>query len=126
MICGTDFRLVDFASAWARMPAAGRARIRADAIEEATAPNAVCLESPDGLVSIALQPATGVTMRAFVLLAVGLGHWGAFKRSEPAMVAIARDMGASSLAFGSKRAGWLRVLGPEWRRCADNTFERGL
>jgi len=126
MICGTEFVLVDFESAWARMPATGRARIHAEAIEEATAPNAVCLESPDGIVSIALQPDTGATMRAFVLLAIGFGNWGAFKRSEPAMVQIARDMGASSLAFGSKRAGWLRVLGPEWRRCAGNVFERGV
>lgn len=126
MICGTDFVLVDFAEAWARLPAAGRARIHAEAIDEATAPNAVCLASPDGLVAIALQPRADATMRAFVLLAVGLGNRGAFQRSEPALVAIARDMGADGLAFGSKRKGWRKLLGPAWRQTGVDTFERGV
>lgn len=76
----------------------------------------------DGIAVVTLRGGP-MGMRAFVLLAVSTSGLGAVQRNEAAMVEIARDMGASTLAFRSDRRGWRRALGPQWRRRGD-LYER--
>lgn len=83
---------------------------------------AMCLASPDGVVVVALQ-IYGDDLELFVWLAVAFRH-GAFQRQESALLAIARDLGAQTLAFQSRRAGWARRLGPQWQRRGSVEFMR--
>lgn len=83
---------------------------------------ALCLSGPDGVVVIALQP-FGLELELFVWLAVAFRH-GAFQRQEPALLKIARDLGAQTLAFQTRRAGWVRRLGPQWQRRGTVEFMR--
>lgn len=93
-----------------------RAKCRAD--------KALCLVCPDGLVVIELRPA-GQEMEMFILLGVAFEH-GAFQRQEPALLSIARDLGAATIAFEARRRGWARRLGPEWRPRGSNQFVRSV
>lgn len=126
-ILGTPFELINFFDAWtiARQRSSSK-WICDSAIAEAQHANAISLVCPDGVMSMSLIPDEGGRMRAFVLMAVSTRFAaGAFQRNEPHVIAIARDMGASVLAFRTQRRGWSRVLGPKWVRVADG-YERSL
>lgn len=128
MIAGTSFCLERVDRAWEKH----RARIERCGTDEVTLRDirldcfwrrAVCLEGPDGMVIVRPVHTSDGKIDLEVLLAVSAGLHGAFKRNEQAMLAIARDMGASTVSFRTDRAGWQRLLGPEWRRQGD-TFSR--
>lgn len=72
----------------------------------------MCLSGPDGVVVVELRPEDG-SLELWVRVAVGRVP-GAFRRAETDLVSIARDIGASAIAFGSTRPGWQRLLGPHW------------
>lgn len=84
---------------------------------------ALCLACDDGVTIVTLKPGPG-RLELFVLLAVGFKP-GAFKRQESAMLSIARDLEADTLAFQPRRRGWERLLGPQWSRVG-NKFVRGV
>lgn len=131
MIAGTTFVFGDleFLLRWA----AGRARKIGDAKEtlqqvsrRCSDGSAVCLANDDGLVVIAPEQQPDGTMRAMVLLAVAEnGRPGAFERQEDAVVAVARELGATQLAFRTTRKGWGRLVGPHWARDGD-LYTRGV
>lgn len=85
---------------------------------------ALCLSCPDGLVVASLQP-FGDALELFVWLAVAFRR-GAFERQERAVRAIARDLGAKTIAFQARRDGWGRRLGPQWRRRGTSEFMRDV
>ena len=125
MIAGTDFVLADFEQAWPLIRERAGKWIEPHVVDGAARPGAsVCVVNTDGMLVFTLF-AVDNRLRALVLLGVSTGTPGAFWRQEAAMVAIARDMGASWLAFESARRGWAKVLGPHWRRNGD-LYEREL
>jgi hypothetical protein len=75
---------------------------------------AVAMASEDGLLVMTLGVETDGTIVARVMLACSDGDWGAFRRNEGHMLKIVRDMGAEKVTFRTDRAGWARMLGPEW------------
>lgn len=75
---------------------------------------ALALSGPDGIVVVELLGGqTGLVL--WIWIAAG-AHAGAFRRAESALEAIARDMGASTIAFRPARAGWQRLAGQQWQR----------
>lgn len=86
---------------------------------------ALCFACEDGMFVVRLQP-LGDDLELFVLAAVGFVSHGAFERQEPAVLAIARDLGADTVAFRARRRGWGRMLGPEWSRRGTDEFVRGV
>lgn len=123
-ILGTPFELITFFDAWtiARQRTSSK-WICDSAIAEAQHANAVSLVCPDGVMTMSLIPDEGGRMRALVLMAVSTRFAaGAFQRNEPHVIRIARDMGASVLAFRTQRRGWSRLLGQEWSRDGDLYF----
>lgn len=125
MIAGTAFSIAGFDATLNSMPRRARRLVDRDVRIQSRARNAVCLVSKDGMLSIALEGRLDGTMRAFVLLAISDSAHGAFQRNEEAVAAIARDMGASTLAFRATRRGWARVVGAHWKRTGD-VYERSL
>lgn len=120
-ILGTPFELINFFDAWtiARQRTSSK-WICDSAIAEAQHANAVSLVCPDGVMTMSLILDEGGRMRALVLMAVSTRFAaGAFRRNEPHVIRIARDMGASVLAFRTQRRGWSRLLGQEWSREGD-------
>lgn len=83
---------------------------------------ALCLSCEDGVIVVSLQ-AYGDDLELFVWIALALRH-GAVERQESALRAIARDLGAKTIAFQARRAGWGRRLGPEWTRRGTTEFMR--
>lgn len=83
-----------------------------------------CLTNEDGIVVIELR-ALATTLELFVWLALASKH-GAFIRQLPALLSIASELGASTLAFQSTRRGWARRLGPEWAHRGANEFVRSV
>lgn len=83
--------------------------------ERCAAGAAVCVAGADGVVVVTPQERPGGTMRAMVLLAVSTGAPGAFQRQEEEMAGVARELGATELAFTTSRRGWARLLGKHWR-----------
>jgi hypothetical protein len=79
---------------------------------------ALCLACEDGVTIVTLKPGGSNRLELFVLLAVGYQP-GAFKRQEAALLSIARDLEADTLAFTPRRKGWRRLLGREWSRKGD-------
>jgi hypothetical protein len=65
----------------------------------------------------------GDELEMFVWLAVAFRH-GAFQRQESAVLNIARDLGAKTLAFQTRRKGWARRLGPQWQHRGSLEFVR--
>lgn len=126
MISGTDFLLEDAAMIPAVCRALRHPIATASEIEELRAQcedgQALCLAGPDGVVVIALH-VFGEEFELFVWLAVAFRH-GAFQRQEAALLKIARDLGAQTLAFQTRRAGWARRLGPQWQRRGSLEFMR--
>lgn len=122
---GTSFSIVDFG---VFLPGVIDDALRVASVSEIAeieakcrAGQAMCLSGPDGLVVVDLRPAGG-HLEMYVWLAVAYRH-GAFLRQEPALLAIARDLGAETMAFTSRREGWARRLGPQWSR-RGNEFVR--
>lgn len=131
MIAGTSFQLLDDVKpVWSRllqriartnspievMDLAVRACENADAIP---------MLCPDGLVIMTLCEAPDGTITMFLMLGASFGDAGAFYRQEAALVAIAKDAGASRLAFRTDRKGWKRLLGPQWQLDGE-VFSRSL
>jgi hypothetical protein len=83
---------------------------------------ALCVACEDGIVVFDVRY-TEDDLEMFVWLAVAFRH-GAFQRQESAMLNIARDLGAKTLAFQTRRKGWGRRLGPQWRRRGSLEFVR--
>jgi hypothetical protein len=89
---------------------------------ECEAKRALCLSCDDGMVVVGLE-ARDDRLELFVWIAVAFRH-GAFMRQEAALRTIARDLGADTIAFRSRRRGWARRLGPEWARRGTEEFVR--
>lgn len=119
MIAGTAFVFADFgalcASLLPRMCKIGQSAEKLLYVRRrCDQGSAMCFLSDEGVVVVAPDPQPDGTMRAMVLLAVAFKCFGAFRRHEAALVAIAQEMGASELVFEADRAGWARLLGPDW------------
>lgn len=124
MICGTEFRFADIEAVWPRIVAralrSGTEPSKVfDVRRRCLAGDALCIEGPDGVVAVALEPSAAGPSTLMVLLAVSSGLHGAFERQESAMLAIARNLGASALAFRTDRRGWRRLVGPQWHAQGD-------
>ena len=76
------------------------------------ASKAVCIANEDAMAVVELRY-YGAVLELFVLMARAFKH-GAFGRQEAVILQMARDLGARTLAFESRRRGWARRLGPEW------------
>jgi hypothetical protein len=83
---------------------------------------AVCVACEDVMFVFDLRGRDGV-LEMFIWLAVAF-KYGAFERQSAAMLTIARDLGASTVAFRSRRRGWARRLGPEWHPRGAEEFTR--
>lgn len=94
------------------------ARIRA----ECEADRACCLACDDAMVVFDLRGCAG-QLEMFIQAAVAFRH-GAYERQAAAVHVIARDLGAATMAFESRRRGWSRRLGPEWRPRGTSEFTR--
>ena len=116
------YALVDAEQVW---PLLKRLPVDADqALEECIAGRALMFMGPPGWFVVSLRPGENPgTLELFVLLAVGLRH-GAFEEAEPAVLAMARDLTATTVAFRSVRRGWARRLGPAWRPRGKREFWR--
>jgi len=86
--------------------------------------NGLCFAGPWGMFALGLGPGENpATLEVFVLLALAAQN-GAFEQAEPAVLKIARDLGATTVAFRSVRRGWARRLGPAWKPRPPNEFVR--
>lgn len=86
--------------------------------------SAWCLLGFGGVLVVALIPAGEPDrLELFVKLAVS-GEPDTFRRCEPHVRALARQLGAATIAFEARRDGWGRVLGLEWQRRGDVEFVR--
>lgn len=74
--------------------------------------SALCVLCAVGVLVLSLE-AAAEGLELFVKLAVA-SERGAFARHEQSVRAIARDLGATTIAFQTRRPGWARVLGPQW------------
>lgn len=95
-----------------------------DLLERCASGRAVCLACRRGVVVVAPR-AAGPIIRLVVLLAVSDGAPGAFQEYEAEMVQVAREFGASELAFETPRAGWAKLLGKHWA-FRDGLFTRSV
>jgi hypothetical protein len=130
MIAGTSFVLCNARDVWGQLlhriaRTNSPLQVLDAAVKADEDENAVSLCCDDGLVMMTLTTSADGTITAMVLMAASFGIGGAFKRRETEMMAIARDAGASRLAFRTDRKGWGRLLGPEWRLDGE-TFSRSL
>ena len=128
MISGTEFTIedpqfVDIACRGLAPTIASTSEI-AEIKAQCTLNRAMCLACPDGMVVIGLQ-SFGDALEVFVWLAVGFKH-GAFERQDAALDLVGRDLGATTVAFRSRRRGWGRMLGPDWQRRGSDEFVRRI
>ena len=91
---------------------------------QCAANEALCFACEDGMFVVALTPGPE-GLELFVWLAVAFKH-GAFDRQDAVLDEIGRDLGASTLAFETRRRGWARKLGPEWQRRGTRGFVRSI
>lgn len=115
---GTDFEIIEVATVWDQISPRLFDEWCTDCEDvraQCERGRALCLACADGVTIITLQAARKGGLELFVLLAVGFKP-GAFKRQEAAMLEIARDLEADTLAFRPLRKGWNRLLGREWSR----------
>lgn len=89
---------------------------------ECEADRACCLACDDVMVVFDLRNRDG-QLEMFIQAVVALRH-GAYERQAAAVHAIARDIGAATIAFESRRRGWSRRLGPEWHPRGTSEFTR--
>lgn len=126
MISGTDFTVEGpelIAHACARLPVAVATPFEITEFQaECESGRAMCLACEDGMVVVELR-ALSDALELFVWIAVAFKH-GAFERQVAAMLAIARELDAKTLAFQSRRRGWARRLGPEWTPRGTSEFVR--
>lgn len=128
MISGTEFTIEE--PVFVEMACRGLAPTIANASEiaeirsQCASNRAMCLACPDGMVVIDLRP-FGDDLELFVWLAVAFKH-GAYERQDAALDLIGRDLGATTVAFQSRRRGWGRRLGPEWQRRGTEEFVRRI
>lgn len=130
MICGTTFCIANVEEVWPRIAwRALRSLTDPAKISDVRSRcrdggDALCLEGPDGVVIMAIEPSEAGPSTLMVLLAVSTALHGAFDRQESAMLAIARNLGASELAFRTDRRGWRRLVGPQWRLLPEQQGDR--
>lgn len=74
--------------------------------------SAIPLISPEAVMVVGLR-GVGDGLQLWIWMAAGFSA-GAFRRAEPALDAIARDMGATTIAFRPARRGWRRLAGSKW------------
>ena len=120
MISGTEFLIVNWADHADEIASllAGRLAVNLDEIQaECGQDDTLLLRSDDGFI-VAQMRAQGDGLDLFLRLGVG-SKPGAFRRAEPAIVAIAQELGARTITFGPGRAGWKRLLGGHWRPKGD-------
>jgi hypothetical protein len=127
MISGTTATIVEDSRAIPRaLIACGRRVGTVDEVrefmEQCDAGTSMCVANEDGMLVFTLQP-FGEALELFIQLAVA-SRFGAFERQESAVRAIARDLGAQTIAFQARRSGWARRLGPEWIRRGTMEFVR--
>lgn len=92
--------------------------------EQCDNPSVLALAGSDGLLVVRLQPSpAGDALELFVLAAVA-DRFGAFRRQDAAVLQMARDLQASTVAFRAARRGWKRALGPEWVPRGTDEFVR--
>ena len=126
MISGTSFtiedsRMVEAACRALRPGVAFPSEVR-EMMAQCENEEAMCLACEDGMVVVDLRPG-GDGLELFVWIAIAFRH-GAFQRQDAALDLIGRDLGAQTIAFVSRRKGWARRLGPEWRRRGTDVFVR--
>jgi hypothetical protein len=88
------------------------------------AKQALCLVCEDVMLVVELR-ARAPLLELFVWIAVALRH-GAVERQLAAVLAVAQDMGAHTVAFQSRRRGWARRLGPQWTPRGTSEFVRAV
>jgi hypothetical protein len=128
MIAGTPFIMLPDTAVGAM-----RERVRgvvtdtelAEIEAQCTSNRAACLACDDGAIVVTLEPREDGRLEMFVWLAVAFRH-GAFNRQSTALQVIARDLGAETIGFYTRRRGWTRRLGPEWSRRGGNEFVRSV
>lgn len=92
--------------------------------EQCDNPSTLALVGADGLMVVSLRPdPAGKHLELFVLAAVA-DRFGAFRRQDAAVLQMARDLQASTVAFRAARRGWKRVLGPQWAPRGTDEFVR--
>jgi len=117
-----EYRLVDDLDK--RWPALKLPAAADEALEDWHAGKALCFSGPAGLFVLTLCPGDNPPeLECFVLLAVA-SRFGALADAEPAVLEIARDLTATTVAFRSVRKGWARKLGPAWRPRGKREFWR--
>jgi hypothetical protein len=126
VISGTDFRIEDpelIGVVGRTLPAklVSASELR-DLEAECRGNEALCVACDDGMAVVDLRINSG-EIEMFVRMAVAFRH-GAYERQGPALAKIACDLGASVMAFESRRRGWGRRLGPEWTRRGLDEFQR--
>lgn len=126
MISGTDFwiegpQLIKAACRGMRAGIASDGDLR-EIQAECESERALCVSCEDGMAVFSLV-CDGSACELFVWIAVAFKH-GAFARQEAALLAVARDLEADTIAFRSRRRGWARRLGPEWQRRGTEEFVR--
>ena len=87
--------------------------------------DALCFACEDGMFIVQLRAPSETTLELFVLVAVAF-RFGAVERQDAALLQIARDLEADTVAFQSRRRGWGRRLGPEWTRRGLDEFVRDV
>lgn len=121
-VCGTDFVIVDYLDHVGQLLHAHPDAVQA--LRACEHDEAVMLRSPWGLLVIGLRPCENpADLEAWIWAAVA-ERFGAFEAAEPAALAIARDLGATRVAFRSVRRGWARKLGPAWNPRGRSEFWR--
>lgn len=131
MIAGTEFQLLeDVKPVWSRLvQRIARTNSPIEVLDRAMRAcehqDAIPMLGPDGLVVWTLTEAPDGTITMYLMLGASFGEAGAFRRQESALITIARDAGASRLAFKTDRKGWKRLLGAEWQLDGE-VFSRSL
>jgi hypothetical protein len=82
----------------------------------------MCVACEDGMLVFDLRY-HGDALELFVWLGVAFRH-GAYERQDAELDHIAFDLGASQIAFQSRRRGWGRRLRPAWHRRGSDEFVR--
>ena len=128
MISDTDFQIegaefVSAACAGLRPGVASASEVQ-EIQAQCASEQALCLSCEDGFAVVDLRP-QGNAGEMFVWIAVAFKH-GFYAKPDAALDKIGLDLGASQVAFQSRRRGWGRRLGPEWRRRGSDEFVRQL
>lgn len=127
MISDTDFVIcppafVEKACGWWLPPGIASDSEIAEIKAQCEGDRALCLACEDGMVVVELRPHQD-SLELFVWIAIAFRR-GAFERQHAALQQIARDLGARTIAFQSRRKGWARRLGPNWSPRGENEFVR--